>query len=148
MPSLTGSIGAWGPMIYLKAMQSNERVRALKRAGLPFTSPHVVLALIDTGASISALDESVVASLGLAPRGIVSIHTPSTGAAYEKRMTYDALVVLGETAGKPLSRTLAILSCELATQGFLALIGRDILQYCRFRYDGPNGTFILEYDVS
>ena len=119
---------------------------ALKKAGLPFSSPHVVLGLIDTGASLSALDESIVTALGLAPRNMISIHTPSTGAAYEKRMTFEALVVLGETSGKPLSKTITVLSCELATQGFFALIGRDLLQHCRFLYDGPENSFTLEYD--
>lgn len=146
MPTLSGSIGPWGPMMYVKVMQSNQRVRVLKKAGLPFSSPIVVLGLIDTGASLSALDESVITSLGLAPRSLISIHTPSTGAAYEKRMTYEALVVLGETVGKPLSKTVTVLSCELATQGFFALIGRDLLRHCRFLYDGPNDSFTLEYD--
>jgi hypothetical protein len=147
MPTLTGSIGPWGPTINVKVMQSNQRVRALKKAGLPFSSPCVVPGLIDTGASVSALDESIVTLLGLAPRNIISIHTPSTGAAYEKRMTFEALVVIGETLGKPLSRTIAVISCELATQGFLALIGRDLLQYCRLIYDGPQNSFTLEYDA-
>jgi hypothetical protein len=146
MPTLTGSIGPWGPTINVKVMQSNQRVRALKQAGLPFSSPCVVVGLIDTGASLSALDASIIASLGLAPRNVVSIHTPSTGAAYEKRLTFDALVVLGETPGKPLSKTLNVISCELASQGFMALIGRDLLRYCRLVYDGPNNSFTLEYD--
>lgn len=78
---------------------------------------------------------------------MISIHTPSTGAAYEKRMTFEALVVLRETSRNPLSRTITVLSCELATQGFFALIGRDLLQYCRFVYDGPRNSFALEYDT-
>lgn len=52
MPALIGSIGPWGPIINVKVMQSNQRVRTLKKAGLPFSSPHVVLGLIDTGASL------------------------------------------------------------------------------------------------
>jgi hypothetical protein len=147
MPILTGSIGPWGPTINVKIMQSNQRVHSLKQAGLPFSSPQVVLGLIDTGASISAVDETVIASLGLAPRSPISIHTPSTGPAYEKRTTHEALVILGETVGKPLSKTILILGCELASQGFFALIGRDLLQHCRFVYDGPRNSFTLEYDA-
>ena len=146
MPKLNGTIGPWGPTIHVKVMQSNQRVHALKNAGLPFSSPVVVLGLIDTGASLSALDESIITTLDLAARGPTSIHTPSTGAAYEKRMTYEALVVLGEIAGKPLSKTIPVISCELATQGFFALIGRDLLQYCRLIYDGPKNSFSLEYE--
>jgi hypothetical protein len=148
MTTLTGSIQPWGPIINVKIMQSNQRARALKQAGLPFSSPQVVLGLIDTGASISAVDETVITSLDLAPRSPISIHTPSTGPAYEKRITYEALVVLGETTRKPLSKTILVLGCELASQGFFALIGRDLLQYCRLVYDGPKNSFTLEYDAS
>jgi hypothetical protein len=108
-------------MINVKVMQSNVRVRALKQAGLPFSSPQVVLGLIDTGASISALDETIITSLELAPKSPISVHTPSSGPAYEERMGYEALIVLGETLGKPLSKTVLVLACELATQGFFAL---------------------------
>jgi hypothetical protein len=69
MPTLVGSIGPWGPIIDVKVMQSNQRVAALKKAGRPFSSPYIVRGLIDTGASISALDVDVIRALGLDPRG-------------------------------------------------------------------------------
>jgi hypothetical protein len=107
----------------------------------------VILGLIDTGASLSALDPSIVSSLGLAPRDIVSVHTPTTGAAYEKRMSYDALFIAGEEANEPLSKTIQVVGCELASQGFYAVIGRNFLEDFRFIYDGPRRSFTLEYDV-
>ena len=147
MPILTELISPWGPTINIKVMQTNQRVEALKRAGQKFSSPMVVLGLIDTGASMSVLDPRIVASLGLAPRGVVSIHTPTTGAAYEKRMTYDALFIAGEETGEPLSRTIEVVECELASQGFFALIGRNFLGACQFIYAGPRNSFTLEYDA-
>jgi hypothetical protein len=90
MPSPKGSISRWGPTIDIKIMQTNQRVEALKRSGRKFSSPMVVLGLIDTGASISALDPTIIHSLGLAPRDVVSVHTPTTGPAYEERWSYDA----------------------------------------------------------
>lgn len=146
MPIVTGVIRPWGPTIDIKVMQSNQRVEALKKAGLQFSSPHVVPAIIDTGASISALDMETIRSLGLVPRGITSIHTPSTGFGYERKMTYDALIIIGETTDSPLRRTVPVIGCELATQGFYALIGRNILRSCRFIYDGPLETFSLEFN--
>ena len=85
MPILTGSIGPWGPTIYVKVMQSNQRVEALKKAGLKFSSPVVVLGLIDSGASNSVLDPEIIKALGLDPRGTVVIHTPSSGPGYVTR---------------------------------------------------------------
>jgi hypothetical protein len=75
-------------------------------------------------------------------------HTPTTGAAYEKQMSYDALFIAGEEANEPLSKTIQVVGCELASQGFYALIGKHFLEDFRFIYDGPRRSFTLEYDVS
>jgi hypothetical protein len=147
MQEVIGKISPWRPTIGIKAMQTNQRVEALKRAKKRFSSPMVVLGLIDTGASMSALDPTVITMLGLAPRGNVSVHTPSTGTAYEKRMTYDALFIAGEETGEPVSKTLQIIEWELASQGILALIGRDFLAECQFIYDGPSKSFALRYET-
>ncbi len=112
MPTLTGLIGPWGPTVDIKVMQTNQRVEALKRAGKAFSSPVIVLGLIDTGASLSILDTTVTHSLGLEPRGVVSIHTPSTGAASAKHMSYDALFIIGETTGEPLSKTVQVVESD------------------------------------
>ncbi len=145
MPTLTGLIGPWGPTVDIKVMQTNQRVEALKRAGKAFSSPVIVLGLIDTGASLSILDTTVTHSLGLEPRGVVSIHTPSTGAASAKHMSYDALFIIGETTGEPLSKTVQVVESELASQGIFALIGRNFLEACQFVYDGPSKSFSLHY---
>jgi hypothetical protein len=147
MPILNGSIGPWGPTIEVKVMQTNQRVEALKKVGQRYSSPAIVLGLIDTGASLCALDIGVVASLGLAPRNVVFIHTPSTGSGYIKRLSYDAVFIVGESTPEPLSKTIQIVDCELASQGFFALIGRNVLDACQFTYDGPRGAFTLQYDV-
>jgi hypothetical protein len=101
MPILTGSIGPWGPTLDLKVMQSTQRVAALKKAGRPYSSPAILLGLIDTGSSLSALDTGIITSLGLAPRNFVSLHTPSTGPGYITRMTYD--VVFSRLASCPVA---------------------------------------------
>ena len=28
-----------------------------------------------------------------------------------------------------------------------AIVGRDVLRYCRFHYDGPNGIFTFDFDI-
>jgi hypothetical protein len=59
---------------------------------------------------------------------------------------FDVCFILGESESHPLVVTASAISSEFASQGFLALIGRDILQYCRLVWDGPNGSYQLEYD--
>jgi hypothetical protein len=145
VPILTGKVSPWGPTVNIKAMQTNQRVEALKRAGQNFSSPMVVLGLMDTGASVSALDTQIVSSLGLAPRDIILIHTPPTGAACEKRISYDALFIAGKDTNDPLSKTIDVIGCELASQGFFALLGRNFLEACRFVYVGPDKSFSLQY---
>jgi hypothetical protein len=145
MPILTGSIGPWGPAIHIKVMQTRHHVESLKKAGRPYSPPLVILGLIDTGAGMSALDVQVISMLDLNPRGIVSIHTPSTGPAYENRQSYDACFVLGENEATSLVVNREVIGSEFASQGFFALIGRDVLRYCRMVYDGPQDRFTLEY---
>ena len=58
MSVLTGAISPYGPLIHFKAMQSRQRVEALKKAGISFSSPVVGMGLLDTGASCSALENS------------------------------------------------------------------------------------------
>jgi hypothetical protein len=54
-------------------------------------------------------------------------------------------MVLGETLPKSLIVTLPVIECDFSTQGFQALIGRDILRHCIFVCDGPADTFRLEF---
>jgi hypothetical protein len=145
MPILNGSINQWGPAIHIKVMQTMHHVERLKESGRNYSAPIVILGLIDTGASMSALDTKIINRLDLAPRGIVSIHTPSTGPAYENRQSYDACFVLGETEATSLVLNREVIGSEFASQGFFALIGRDVLRHCRLVCDGPQERVTLEY---
>jgi hypothetical protein len=145
VPVLSGIVDRLGAMLDVKVMQSPQFVSALKKKGLSFSPPIVVRGLIDTEASISAIDRQLVSVLGLQPRGTAPIHTPSTGAAYEIRNLYDVCLVLGETQPQPLALVLPVIESEFASQGFEILNGRDVLKKCDLRYDGPNNTFSLIY---
>lgn len=134
-----------GATVFMTIMQSEQYVEALKKAGLAYATPIAVLAILDTGASVSALDSQVIAALSLQYRGQAEIHTPSTGAGVVHRDQYDATLVIGENESPPLIATIPVIECEFASRGFHALIGRDILRHCRFTYDGPTNRFGLEW---
>jgi predicted aspartyl protease len=107
----------------------------------------MIRALIDTGASITAVEPSVLSALGLTPTGEMEIHTPSTGGTAVKTPTYDVRVAI---PGRPgdlyfISETVQIVASSLAVQGIQALIGRDILSHCTLFYNGADGTFTLSY---
>lgn len=142
---LSGNVGRHGPMIHIKVMQTPERVEARKKAGLGFATPITILGLIDTGASRCAIDRTIIAGLDLRKRGSMSIHTPSTDGGYIQRNSYDVSIILGEGQPNPLVRNALVVEADLASQGFHALIGRDILSCCIFTFDGPAGMFRLEF---
>lgn len=146
MGRLEGVLTERGPMVDVKLMLTAQRVAALKRAGRPFPQPMTVRALIDTGASCSAIDRNLARGLDLQPSGIVPIHTPSTGSAYEERLQYDVSMVLGEDQDNPLVVTMPVIESDFASEGFLALVGRNVLDLCVLVYDGPARTFTLEWD--
>ena len=143
MHVLKGKTNERGLMIDIKVLQSEQRVYALKEAEQQFAPPVTIIGLLDTGAGSTALDRGIVQRLGLQPRGITRIHTPSTGDKYEIRNLYDACLVIGEGFPTPLVVTVPVLECDLASEGFYALIGNDILGKCFLMYDGPAKAFTL-----
>jgi len=145
VPELTGPIAWQGAFITLRVMQSHDRVAALKRAGRAYTAPQDIRALLDTGASCTCLDREVVAILELETRGVIDIHTPSTGPSYERRNQFDATLVLGIGTNRPLEATVPVIESEFRSRGFDALIGRDLLNLCVLTYDGPAGQFTLRW---
>jgi len=145
MPALKGRVGAEGPLIEMKVMQSPQLVAQLKKAGLNFAAPCIINALIDTGASSLAIDMNILRSLGLKPTGTVKVHTPSTQGEGEEMSQYDIHVVIGEGQSYPLTMVLPAIGITIANQGFCALIGREILNHCILIYNGPEQKFHINY---
>lgn len=146
MPSLSGRIDPrQGATVYLKVMQSPDYVAALKKAGLAFRTPTSVLAILDTGASGTALDSALIRQMSLLFRDTVPVHTPTTGPNLVYRNQFDATCVIGETEDVPLSATIPVIESEFASRGFFALIGRDVLRRCILTYNGPDDRFTLSW---
>jgi hypothetical protein len=111
----------------------------LRRSGLPVPPAQRGFALIDTGASITAVDEGVVAALGIQPIGQMKLSTPSQSRAawlYATRLTCAGIAM-------PVLDVLDIVGCTLQPQGFIALLGRNFLRNVVLVYDGPTGHFAL-----
>ena len=138
-----------GPVVNAIAMVSLARHAALVAAHQPIPPPVPIHALIDTGASCTCVDPSVLTSLQLSPTGPCMMNTPSSGATPHATQQYDMrLVIPGPSPMHPTLdlRNIPVASAEiLIHQGFHALIGRDILRHCMFTYNGSMGLFTLAY---
>jgi predicted aspartyl protease len=137
-----------GPVVAASIGVSVPRGQALLQAGQQ-TPPLVpIRALIDTGASHTCVDPTVLSKLGLTPTGTAQVHTPTTGSTPQQVNQYDiALLIPGAdpTHAALVRSTLPVTEHALAIQGIQALIGRDVLSDCVLIYNGTTNLFTLSY---
>jgi hypothetical protein len=144
VPLFSLQVQPLGPLLSAVVGVSEAREEALRQMGQPVPPLVPIRALIDTGASCTCLDPSVLATLKLSPTGSVSVNTPSTGLTPHTADQYD--IGLAIPNGIPLIlRTIPVVASELLPQGFHALLGRDILEQCLFVYNGKDGFFTLAF---
>lgn len=136
-------------MVNAAVMASGARRAALQSANLAIPDPVFIRALIDTGATSTCVDPSVLTTLGLSPTGIVKVNTPSTGSQPHTAEQFDvALLIPGpqQTHHPLIIENMPVIGTELLQQqGFHALIGRDVLATCLFGYNGAMEEFWLAY---
>ena len=149
MPHFTLQLMPDGPMVNAVVLVSMARQTALTAAGVPIPNHVQIRALVDTGASATCIDPSVLQSLGLTPTGSTMVNTPTTGSTPVQIDQYDvSILVPGATAAHTplIFNNIPVICTELlAAQGFHALIGRDILSQCLLTYNGDLGQFTLAY---
>ena len=149
MPFFTLQLTAQGPMMMAYVGVSEARPGALIAAAQPVPNAIQIRALVDTGASGTCIDPSVLETLGLTPTGSVQVNTPSTGATPHNADQYDVSIVVPgalPTHAPLLVENMPVVCAELLQpQGFHALVGRDILSLCLLHYDGLANTFSLAY---
>ena len=107
----------------------------------PLPTPVVGRALLDTGATFTAIDRAAASQLNLVP-----VDTIQSGTADGQRTCprYPARLVFPGTSipGINLPRAVGV---DLTGQGFIALLGRDFLSRFVMIYNGPVGQIILSF---
>ena len=73
MPHISLPISPSGPTLEFFVAASVPRAEALKKAGLPVPAPILVKGLIDTGASCTSIDPSILKALGLVSTGTIPV---------------------------------------------------------------------------
>jgi len=114
---------------YAKVLQEKEQVVPPPASGI---------ALIDTGATITSVDNSVAEKLELKATGSVKLGTasgPTTASTFAFSFQLQGIPNnIGITNG---------VGCDLGGQDLIALIGMDLLANCVFILNGPDGVFTL-----
>jgi predicted aspartyl protease len=101
--------------------------------------------LIDTGASMTAIDSQIIQALSLPQSGSVQIHTPSTGSTPHTCKQYDVAIALSLSNQQIwwLATSLAVTESNLSSQGIDGLLGCDVLSQCVVAFNGPAGHVTL-----
>ncbi len=149
MPHFTLQLSPGGALVAAAIGVSDARRNALVTANQVAPDIIPIRAMIDTGASCTCVDPSVLkTTLSLTPTGNTAVVTPSTGNQPVNVDQYDiCLIVPGKQDDAPFFiPNLPVVCMELlGAQGFHALIGRDVLARCVLLYNGSIGWFTLAY---
>lgn len=111
----------------------------LRARGKPVPPPRTISAMIDTGASISAIEDSVAKSIGLVKTGATYI-TGVGGAS--QRPIYSAQIFVSPPSGIRYD-PIQIAGVTFGSPQFSMLIGRDILSDLALSYMGKQGKFSI-----
>ena len=125
---------ARGPCVPVVVSVAQVIAEEWTRQGLPIPQPVAGLALIDTGASTTCIDEQAANSLHLPTVDVVNVATASQ--AFAQLNVYPIRIeIIGATQPINLDLPRAI-GAPLAAQDLLLLVGRDVLQHCTLFYNG------------
>ncbi len=126
-----------GPILQVSVTVEQNLGKGLIAQGKSLPVPKSGLALIDTGASNTCIDEQAAKELGLPVIDVANMQS----ASHEKHPCniYPVQIITPiVTLNAPRA-----MGAALAPQGLLVLIGRDVLQSCTLFYNGPAGQFTL-----
>lgn len=127
-----------GPKVGVQLEVPTALAKQLGTTGQQVPAPVTGNALIDTGATRSAIDRSVVTSLGLNPVGIVTLGTAggmSQQALYGLRLVIPSIKATVDFE--------SVTGCDLSGTDLIMLIGRDVLRIALFVYDGVSGQYTI-----
>lgn len=136
-PNRVPNIQQIGPIIEVVIFPSQPVFNKLKSEGKVPPSKKVI-ALIDTGATKSCINDPIAKELGLIARDVIPVQTPS---GTTQQPIYDLGFSLPSLTNTIIPTQ--ALGADLDNQPYAALIGRDILSICTLIYNGWDNSYQL-----
>lgn len=128
-----------GPVLPVEIHLDSATASFLAEQNQPLPRPVTGLGLIDTGAAVTCADAGALAQLDIPPLGTVLLHTPGGPVTQE---IFPCQIRFPGTPIHPLDFS-AVPGSNLAPQGIVALIGRDLLRHFQLVYNGVEGFWTL-----
>ena len=147
MPILTFPITSDGAFARVIIGVSAPRIVVLGQAGINVPPAVIAHGLIDTGASCTCIDSTVLRKLQLEPSGTTQMVTPSTGEKPHLCNQFDVAfaLVMDSNQVHLSSDIIPVVESDLVSQGFEVLIGRDVLDQGILIYDGCRRQIALAF---
>lgn len=142
-PRLHPKLTQEGPRIPIEICLPEALIKSFTDNNIIIPAAIPGFALVDTGASITAVDVSMITQLGIAPMGFTDVHTPGSDQTVRQAVYPVGISFVG--SGIPPLQFNMVLGSPLLNQGIIALLGRDILAASILVYNGRLGHFSLSF---
>jgi predicted aspartyl protease len=139
--ALTGSqaLQGRGPVVEVSIGIESSAGSGLLQKGQQLPTPKTGFALIDTGASNTCIDEKTAEEMGLPVIDVAKMSSASH-AGIDQNVYPIQITIAGSILQFNVPRAMG---GALGAQGLIALIGRDVLQFCTLFYNGITGQITL-----
>jgi predicted aspartyl protease len=127
-----------GALLEVTVGQAKDVADSLRSQGKTVPDAVSAMAMIDTGASITAIDQDLAQSLGLVQTGVAPI-AGVTGVQNQPIYAANLGLARPSVALDPWK----MIGSPLKIQNFQVLLGRDFLEQLTLVYDGSSGNFTL-----
>jgi hypothetical protein len=128
-----------GPVVEAEIFASEEAFLKFKNYGTPESFARVKL-LVDTGSNISGLDHNIIKMLQLSSYADTEDWVQGQGGSWQV-LRYSCVLYLPIFKKKAL--TFDVLGGNFHGSHYDGVLGRDVLRFCEFKYDGIKNIFLL-----
>jgi hypothetical protein len=130
-----------GPKIRISIGHPQSEIEAAKKAQRQLKPPHTIMAMIDTGASVTLINNEVAVTCGLRPTAPTQVSVVGSIIDVNEFVAAIRFVDYQLKGFDPLR----VVGSSLPRQeGIACLLGRDILERWALYYDGRNGELWVE----